>query len=47
MFCPFIDPVLIDVERYELDPHARDTVNNAQIVQRLNQGSIIQDKAIW
>ncbi|KAJ7899190.1 hypothetical protein B0H14DRAFT_3424023 [Mycena olivaceomarginata] len=46
MFCPFIDPVLIDVERYELDPHARDTVNNAQIVQRLNQGSIIQDKAI-
>ncbi|KAJ7925403.1 hypothetical protein B0H13DRAFT_2314617 [Mycena leptocephala] len=46
MFCPFIDPVLIDVERYELDPHAPDTVNNAQIVQRLNQGSIIQDKAI-
>ncbi|KAJ7804755.1 hypothetical protein B0H14DRAFT_3485882 [Mycena olivaceomarginata] len=39
MFCPFIDPVLIDVERYELDPHARDTVNNAQIVQRLNRAA--------
>ncbi|KAJ7306256.1 hypothetical protein DFH08DRAFT_944850 [Mycena albidolilacea] len=46
MFCPSIDPSLITVERYELDLHARDAVNNAQIVQRLNQGSVIQDKAI-
>ncbi|KAJ7800887.1 hypothetical protein B0H14DRAFT_3490182 [Mycena olivaceomarginata] len=32
--------------RYELDLHARDVVNNTQIVQHLNQGSVIQDKAI-
>ncbi|KAJ7092184.1 hypothetical protein C8R44DRAFT_750298 [Mycena epipterygia] len=45
-FCESIDASLINVERYELDPHARDAVNNAQIMQRLNQGSQIQDKAI-
>jgi hypothetical protein len=47
MFCPSIDPSLITVERYKLDLHVHDAVNNAQIVQRLNQGSVIQDKAIW
>ncbi|KAJ7818594.1 hypothetical protein B0H14DRAFT_2601170 [Mycena olivaceomarginata] len=46
MFCPSIDPSLITVERYKLDLHARDAVNNTQIVQCLNQGSVIQDKAI-
>lgn len=46
-YCESIDASLINVERYELDPHARDAVNNAQIMQRLNQGSQIQDKAIW
>ncbi|KAJ7467283.1 hypothetical protein B0H11DRAFT_2284421 [Mycena galericulata] len=45
-YCESIDASLINVERYELDPHARDAVNNAQIMQRLNQGSQIQDKAI-
>ncbi|KAJ7037160.1 hypothetical protein C8F04DRAFT_899771, partial [Mycena alexandri] len=45
-YCESIDTSLINVERYELDPHARDAVNNAQIVQRLNQGSHIQDKVI-
>jgi hypothetical protein len=45
--CDSIDPSLLSVERYELDPHARDLVNNAQIMQRLHQGSVIQDKAIW
>ncbi|KAJ6623802.1 hypothetical protein B0H10DRAFT_2186892 [Mycena sp. CBHHK59/15] len=43
-YCESIDPSLINVERFELDPHARDAVNNAQIMQRLNQGSAIQDK---
>jgi hypothetical protein len=47
MFCPSIDPSLITVEHYELDLHARNAVYNTQIVQRLNQGSVIQDKAIW
>ena len=47
MFCCSIEKSLINVERYELDSHARDAVNNAQIMQRLSQGSIIQDKAIW
>ncbi|KAJ6607632.1 hypothetical protein B0H10DRAFT_2305409 [Mycena sp. CBHHK59/15] len=37
-YCESIDPSLINVERFELDPHARDAVNNAQIMQRLNQG---------
>ncbi|KAJ6615325.1 hypothetical protein B0H10DRAFT_2220522 [Mycena sp. CBHHK59/15] len=36
-YCESIDPSLINVERFELDPHARDAVNNAQIMQRLNQ----------
>ncbi|KAJ7506416.1 hypothetical protein B0H11DRAFT_2272207 [Mycena galericulata] len=36
-YCESIDASLINVERYELDPHARDAVNNAQIMQRLNQ----------
>ncbi|KAJ7032341.1 hypothetical protein C8F04DRAFT_1235480 [Mycena alexandri] len=45
-YCKSIDASLIDVERYELDPLARDAVNNAQIVQRQNQGSRIQDKVI-
>ncbi|KAJ6531691.1 hypothetical protein B0H10DRAFT_2150184 [Mycena sp. CBHHK59/15] len=44
--CDSIDPSLLSVEHYELDPHARDLVNNAQIMQRLHQGSVIQDKAI-
>ncbi|KAJ7714726.1 hypothetical protein B0H16DRAFT_1701948 [Mycena metata] len=45
-YCKSIDTSLINVERYELDPRARDAVNNAQIVQRLDQGSYIQDKVI-
>ncbi|KAJ7714508.1 hypothetical protein B0H16DRAFT_1807865 [Mycena metata] len=45
-YCKFIDTSLINVERYELEPRARDAVNNAQIVQRLDQGSHIQDKVI-
>ncbi|KAJ7758716.1 hypothetical protein B0H16DRAFT_1820846 [Mycena metata] len=45
-YCKSIDTSLINVERYELEPRARDAVNNAQIVQRLDQGSHIQDKVI-
>ncbi|KAF8155169.1 hypothetical protein K438DRAFT_1777878 [Mycena galopus ATCC 62051] len=37
---------LLDVERYELDPHAGDAINSAQIQQRLTQGTVIRDKAI-
>ncbi|KAJ7239517.1 hypothetical protein C8J57DRAFT_1245948 [Mycena rebaudengoi] len=43
---PIYQPFSHHVERYELDPHARDAVNNTQIIQRLNQGSVIQDKVI-
>ncbi|KAJ6458265.1 hypothetical protein C8R45DRAFT_1183795 [Mycena sanguinolenta] len=44
--CDCIDPLLLDVESHELDPHARDAINSAQVSQRLTQGTVIQDKAI-
>jgi hypothetical protein len=44
---PIYQPFSHHVERYELDPHTWDAVNNTQIIQRLNQGSVIQDKVIW
>ncbi|KAJ7229604.1 hypothetical protein C8J57DRAFT_1534356 [Mycena rebaudengoi] len=44
--CDIIDPSLLLVQRYELDPHAHDAVNNAQIIQRLNQGTVIRNKVI-
>ncbi|KAJ6597858.1 hypothetical protein B0H10DRAFT_1959723 [Mycena sp. CBHHK59/15] len=43
MFCRSIEESLIDVERYELDSHARDAVNNAQIMQRLRQGNLVSN----
>ncbi|KAJ6617263.1 hypothetical protein B0H10DRAFT_1948500 [Mycena sp. CBHHK59/15] len=45
-YCQSINPSLINVERYELDPQAQDAVNNTRIMQHLNQGSVIQDKVI-
>ncbi|KAJ7787986.1 hypothetical protein B0H14DRAFT_3578227 [Mycena olivaceomarginata] len=45
--CDCIEPSLLDVERYELDPQAGDAINSAQIQQRLTRGTVIQDKAIW
>ncbi|KAF8145534.1 hypothetical protein K438DRAFT_2097634 [Mycena galopus ATCC 62051] len=44
--CDCIESSLLDVERYELDPHAGDAINSAQIQQRLTQGTVIRDKAI-
>ncbi|KAJ7265302.1 hypothetical protein C8J57DRAFT_1230303 [Mycena rebaudengoi] len=44
--CDIIDPSLLLVQRYELDPHARDAVDSAQIIQRLNQGTVIRNKVI-
>ncbi|KAJ7257790.1 hypothetical protein C8J57DRAFT_1234933 [Mycena rebaudengoi] len=46
LYCQSINLSLVNVERYELDLHAWDIVNNTQIMQRLNRGSVIQDKAI-
>ncbi|KAJ6610256.1 hypothetical protein B0H10DRAFT_434395 [Mycena sp. CBHHK59/15] len=44
--CDCVESSLLDVERYELDPHAGHAINSAQIQQRLTQGTVIQDKAI-
>ncbi|KAJ7907249.1 hypothetical protein B0H13DRAFT_2273767 [Mycena leptocephala] len=45
--CDCVESSLLDVEHYELDPHAGHAINSAQIQQRLTQGTVIQDKAIW
>ncbi|KAJ7863208.1 hypothetical protein B0H13DRAFT_2565371 [Mycena leptocephala] len=44
--CDCVESSLLDVKRYELDPHAGHAINSAQIQQRLTQGTVIQDKAI-
>lgn len=45
--CDCVESSLLDVKRYELDPHAGHAINSAQIQQRLTQGTVIQHKAIW
>ncbi|KAJ7896229.1 hypothetical protein B0H13DRAFT_2523182, partial [Mycena leptocephala] len=44
--CDCVESSLLDVEHYELDPHAGHAINSAQIQQRLTQGTVIQHKAI-
>ncbi|KAJ7788910.1 hypothetical protein B0H14DRAFT_2627750 [Mycena olivaceomarginata] len=44
--CDCVESSLLDVERYELDPHAGHAINSAQIQQRLTRGTVIQDKGI-